>query len=345
MWKNRRGFPRFKNAGRMRSFVFPKLGVNPIQGNQIKLPKIGMVRFRQSRLIPDDAVIKQARIVRRASGWYVQVTWQWKVDVPFGKLRVSPEISQSGTSLGIDVGIKYFVAVSNGRRFPNPKPFKQLEDKLKSLSKKVSKKRLGSNNRAKEQAKLSKLHERIANTRKNYHWELAHKLCDGGDMIFAENLNLKGLARGFLSKHCLDAGWGQFLDILSQCCFKRGVYFQKVPAAGTSQTCPKCLKETGKKRLSQRVHKCQHCGYTCDRDVAAAQVVEIRGLQVLNFDRLNCREVEGEAVGHTVGKLLEGKGSTLEGVKLCLPVKEESPSMQERGVSKLPVWTLLNLLK
>ncbi|MEQ9480944.1 RNA-guided endonuclease InsQ/TnpB family protein [Coleofasciculus sp. F4-SAH-05] len=120
-----------------------------------------------------------------------------------------------------------------------------------------------------------------------------------------EQLNLKGLARGMLAKSCLDAGWGQFLNILS------GVYFQKVPASGTSQTCPKCLKETGKKKLSQRVHKCQHCGYTADRDVAAAQVVEIRGL---------------EAVGHTVVKLLEGKGSILEDVKLCLPVKEESPA-------------------
>jgi len=303
MWKNGRGFPRFKKMGRMRSFVFPAPSKEPIQGNQVKLPKIGLVRFIQSRPIPDDAVIKQAGIVKRASGWYVQLTLQWKIDVP--------EISPSGTSLGIDVGIKYFAAVSNGRTFPNPRPFKRLESKLKSLQKKASKKRLGSNNRAKAQAGISRLHERIANTRKHYHWELAHNLCDWADMIFAEQLNLKGLARGMLAKSCLDAGWGQFLDILSQCCFKRGVYFQKVPASGTSQTCPKCLKETGKKKLSQRVHKCQYCGYTVDRDVAAAQVVEIRGLK---------------AVGHTVVKLLEGKVNILEDVKLRLPVKEESPA-------------------
>lgn len=304
MWKNGRGFPRYKKTGRMRSFVFPSLGVNPVQGNQIKLPKIGLVRFIQSRPIPEDATIKQARIVRRASGWYVQLTLQWKVDIP--------EISPSGTSLGIDVGLMHFAATSNGKTFPNPRPFKRLESKLKSLQKKASSKRFGSNNRKKAQAKVSRLHERIANTRKNYHWELAHNLCDWADMIFAENLNLKGLARGMLAKSCLDAGWGQFLDILSQCCFKRGVYFQKVDAKGTSQTCPKCLKETGKKKLSKRVHKCQHCGYTCNRDVAAAQVVEIRGL---------------EAVGHTVGKLSEGKGNIPEDVKLCLPMKKESPAL------------------
>ncbi|WP_446356073.1 RNA-guided endonuclease InsQ/TnpB family protein, partial [Coleofasciculus sp. G2-EDA-02] len=154
-------------------------------------------------------------------------------------------MNPTGTSIGIDVGISHFAAVSNGRLFPNPKPFKQLESKLKSLQKKVSNKRFGSNNRVKAQVKVSRLHERIANTRKNYHWELAHNLCDWADMIFAEQLNLKAPSRGFLAKHCLDAGWGQFLDILSQCCVKRGKYFQKVPAAGTSQTCPKCLKETG----------------------------------------------------------------------------------------------------
>ncbi|MEQ8752545.1 MAG: transposase, partial [Coleofasciculus sp. G1-WW12-02] len=277
MWKNGRGFPRYKKAGRMRSFVFPSMGVAPIQGKYVKLPKIGLVKFNQSRPIPDDAAIKQARVVRRASGWYVQLTWQWKVDVP--------QINSSGTSIGIDVGISHFAAVSNGRLFPNPKPFKQLESKLKSLQKKVANKRFGSNNRAKALLEVARLHERIANTRKNYHWELAHNLCDWADMIFAEQLNLKALSRGFLAKHCLDAGWGQFLDILSQCCVKRGKYFQKVPAAGTSQTCPKCLKETGKKKLRERVHKCQYCGYTQDRDIAAAQVVEIRGLV---------------AVGHTV---------------------------------------------
>ncbi|MEQ8753234.1 MAG: transposase [Coleofasciculus sp. G1-WW12-02] len=311
MWENGRGFPRFKKAGRMRSFVFPSMGKDPIQGRYVKFPKIGLVKLIQSRPIPDDATIKQARIVRRVSGWYVQLTLQWKVDVPFGKLRASPEISPTGTSLGIDVGLMHFAAVSNGRTFPNPRPFKHLEGKLKSLQKKVSKKRPGSNNRAKAQAKVSRLHERIACHRKNYHWELAHNLCDWADMIFAEQLNLKALGRGFLAKHCLDAGWGQFLDILSQCCFKRGVYFQKVPAAGTSQTCPNCLEDTGKKKLSQRVHKCQYCGYECDRDVASARIIEIKGLQ---------------AVGHTVGKLSEGKGFILEDVKLCLPVTEESPA-------------------
>jgi putative transposase len=106
----------------------------------------------------------------------------------------------------------------------------------------------------------------------------AHKLCDNAGMIFAEDLNFKMTSRGMLAKHCLDAAWGRFLEILKWVCWKRGVYFAKVDPNGTSQTCPQCGAHTGKKELSERVHHCRECGYTTDRDVAAAQVVEQRGL-------------------------------------------------------------------
>ena len=80
-----------------------------------------------------------------------------------------------------------------------------------------------------------------------------------------------------LAKHCLDAAWGSFLDILKWVAWKRGVYFAKVDAKGTSQTCPNCGADTGKKELSERVHHCDTCSYKTDRDVAAAQVVVQRG--------------------------------------------------------------------
>jgi len=297
MWEGGHGFPRFKKFGRMRSFVFPQLGKEPIQGNRVKLPKIGLVKFNQSRPIPEGATLKQGRVVKRSSGWYVMLTLQWAIDVP--------QPMPHGEPIGLDVGISHFVAVSNGRLFPNPKPFRKLERQLKLLQQRVSRKRLGSNNRQKAQAKVSRLHERIANIRKNYHWELAHNLCDWAGMIFVESLNLKALAKGMLGKHCLDAGWGQFLQILEQCCFKRGVFFLKVDAKKTSQICPKCLTETSQKLLSERVHSCHHCGYTTDRDVAAAQIVCIRGLA---------------AVGHTVKMLSEGKF-------IGIPMTEESPSL------------------
>ena len=298
MWEQGHGFGRFKKVGTMRSFVFPQMGVNPIQNSALKLPKIGWVKFRQSRAIPDGATLKQVRIVRRASGWFAMLALQWDVAVP--------DVMPHGEAIGVDVGISHFAAASNGKLFPNPRPFKKLERKLKLLQQRVSRKVKESNNRRGAQRKVSKLHERIANTRKNYYWLLAHNLCDWAGMIFVEDLNLKGLARGFLGKHCLDAGWGQFFQILEQCCRKRGVFFLKVDSKKTSQICPNCLVETGKKELSERVHSCQHCGYTTDRDVAAAQVVLVRGLA---------------AVGHTVKMLSEGKA-------VALPVTKESPPFQ-----------------
>ena len=297
MWEQKHGFPRFKKAGNMRSFVFPQLGVEPVQNQAVKLPKIGLVKFHQSRPIPDGATIKQARVVRRVSGWYVILTLQWDVSVP--------ALMPHGEGIGIDIGLTNFIATSNGLLVKRQKFFIDAERKLKLLQKSVSRKKIGSNNWRKAQKKVALLHEYVTNCRKDWHRKLSHQICKDVGMIFVEDLNLIMLSRGMLGKHCLDASWGQFFTILEQTCLKYGVYFQKVNANKTSQTCPNCLTETGKKQLSERTHSCSNCGYTTDRDVAAAQVVLIRGLA---------------AVGHTVKMLSEGKF-------LGIPAKKESPCL------------------
>ncbi len=294
MWEQNHGFPRFKKPGRMRSFSFPQLGVNPLTNGFVKLPVIGAVSMRQSRSIPDGGVIKQARVVKRVSGWYVMLTVQWDVN--------PPQPIPHGEAVGIDVGLTSFVATSNGLLVKRPRFFVDAERKLKLLQQRVSRKRIGSYNWHKAQRKVASLHEYVANCRKDWHRKLSHKICDNAGMVFVEELNLIGLSRGMLGKHCLDAGFGQFFNILEQTCFKRDVYFQKVDSRKTSQICPSCGVQTGKKELSERTHICSNCGYTTDRDVAAAQVVLIRGLA---------------AVGHTVKMLAEGKF-------IGIPVTQES---------------------
>ncbi len=297
MWEQNHGFPRFKKPGTMRSFVFPQLKQEDLDDDRIRLPLIGWVVFRSSRPIPKGGKLKQARIVKRPSGWYVMLTLQWDVSVPFP--------TPCGEALGVDVGLTNFIAASNALCVKRPKFFVDLQRKLKLLQQRVSRKKLGSNNWRKAQYKVARLHEHIANTRKDFHWKIAHQLCDQAQTIFVEDLNLVGLSRGMLGKHCLDAGWGQFFQILEQCCFKRGVYFQKVNSRKTSQICPNCQTQTGKKTLSERVHVCSNCGYTTDRDVAAAQIVCQRGLA---------------AVGYTVKMLGEGKF-------IGIPMNQESPRM------------------
>ncbi|MFH7028087.1 MAG: RNA-guided endonuclease InsQ/TnpB family protein [Heteroscytonema crispum UTEX LB 1556] len=284
MWERNHGFPRFKKSGRMRSFSFPQMGADSVKGGKVKLPMIGWVKLRQSRPIPEGCTIKQARVVKRVSGWYVMLTLQWDVSVP--------QILPHGDMIGVDVGLTNFLATSNRLTVKRPKFFVDAERKLKLLQQRVSRKKLGSNNWRKAQRKVAKLHEYIANRRKDWHWKLAHQLCEGVGAVFVEDLNLNGLARAMLGKHCLDASWGQFFQILEQCCFKYGAFFMKVDSRKTSQICPNCGHETGKKDLSERTHYCSNCGYVTDRDVAAAQVVLQRGCA---------------AVGHTVKMLSEGK--------------------------------------
>lgn len=303
------GFPRFKKSGRFRSLCFPQFATCPVRGDAIKLPTVGYVKLRLSRPIPEGFSIKQVRVLRRASGWYAVIALHSEVELP--------EAEPHGEALGIDLGLNHFAALSDGELIHRPRFFVDTQRKLKSLQRKVSRKARGSNNRRKAQQQVALLHEHIGNARKDFHRKVAHHLCDKAGMIFAEKLNIKGLAAGLLGKHCLDAGWGAFLSSLEWVCRKRGVYFAQVDGRGTSQTCPQCETHTGRKPLGLRVHECLHCGYTTDRDVAAAQVVLSRGLGVAGralgqrpATTLDAtRPTNGSAaVGQTVKKPVEASG-------------------------------------
>ncbi|NEO56973.1 MAG: transposase [Okeania sp. SIO3B5] len=264
------GFPRFKNKYRMRSFVFPQFKNNPISNEYIKLPQIGLVPMRLSRPIPEGFKLKQVRVVRRASGYFVMLSLQSPVSVP--------DTPASGHPLGIDIGLDKFLATSEGELIERPKFLSQLQSKLKLQQRRLKLKSKGSANRYKLNKKIARLHQKISDTRKDFHFKLAHHLCDQAGMIFVEDLDLRIWAKGMLGKHTLDAGFGQFFSILAWVCKKRGVYFGKVDYRYTSQICPNCGAHTGKKDLSERIHKCPECQYEINRDVAAAKVICHRGV-------------------------------------------------------------------
>ena len=285
MWDRKLGFPRFKSTRRMRSFNFKQMGVKPLHKSAVKLPKIGWVKMHQSREIPTGFELKQVRVVRRASGWYAMLVLRSDVSVP--------DAIPHGEPVGVDLGLEKFLAASTGLLIARPKFFVSFQSKLKSLQRKMRNKKKGSSNWKRACNKVSLLHEQISNTRKDFHYKLANQLCDEAGMVFAEDLNLKAMSKGMLRKHTLDAGFGQFLSILEFVCHKRGVYFERVDSNYTSQICPRCQTLTGKKLLSERVHSCQSCGYTTDRDVAAAQVVMQCGLASVAVGR-TVQAFEGE---------------------------------------------------
>ncbi len=259
------GFPRFKKPNRMRSIVFPQLGKQPLGQGVVKLPSLGWVLIHQSRPYPEGFTVKQARIVKRASGYYVMLSFQAK-DVSI------PEAPLQGHVVGVDVGLEYFLSTSDGLQIERPKFFVEMQGKLKSLQRRLKRKQVGSHNWRKAQQKVARLHEQIANTRKDFHFKTAHQLCDGADVIVVEDLNLLGLSRGMLGKQMLDAGHGQFLNVVVPwVAAKRGKAVIKEAAAGTSQECPDCGAEV-RKILSTRWHDCD-CGCSMPRDIASGKVL------------------------------------------------------------------------
>jgi putative transposase len=312
------GFPRFKNKYRMRSFVFPQLGKDPIKNDAIKFPQLGWVQWRLSRPIPEEFEVKQARIVRKASGYFVMLSLQLNVDVP------SP--TPHGHPRGVDLGYDFFVATSDGEEIKRPRFLKTLQRKLKLLQRRLKNKQKGSNNRHKLNQKIARLHQRISDTRKDWHFKLAHHLCNSAGMMFVEDINFVGWQRGMLSKHSADAGFGQFVNILEWVCFRNDVYFAKVDKNGTSQTCPNCGAHTGKNTLDIRIHHCDECGYTTTRDVAASQEVRNRGISALGHSVLE--NVCGlDATGSIGNGILVGTGRSRKSKSRVL----ESPTIATIG--------------
>ncbi|MGL5063109.1 MAG: RNA-guided endonuclease InsQ/TnpB family protein, partial [Microcoleus sp.] len=189
-----------------------------------------------------------------------------------------PEMPITGHVVGVDVGLQYFLSTSDGLEIERPRFFVEMQRELKLLQRRLKRKSIGSSNWRKTQKKVARLHERISNTRKDFHFKTAHRLCDEGETIAVEQLNLVGLSRGFLGKHMLDAGHGQFMNqILPWVCFKRGIAYIKVDARGTSQECPDC-GATVRKILEDRWHYCPDCGSSKPRDVASAEVIRNRAV-------------------------------------------------------------------
>ena len=250
-----------------------------------------------------------------------------KLSLPVLDVDVSDPLPH-GHPRGLDLGFDKFVATSDGLEIKRPRFLKTLQYKLKLLSRRLRNKQKGSNNRHKLNQKIARLHQRISDTRKDWHFKLSHQLVQDAGMIFVGSpltpLIKGGIEggiwqRGMLSKRrttfvrqlrwrtapaVADAGFAQFVNILSWVCWKTNTYFAKVNKDGTSQTCPNCGAHTGKKTLDVRIHHCKECDYTTTRDVAASQVIRNRGVSAVlgspQVEQLTCIKAVGQIVSENV---------------------------------------------
>jgi putative transposase len=265
----RSGKPRFKQRSRYRSFTYPQMKPDCIQGKFITLPKIGDVKLILHRPIPDGFAIKTCTIVCKADGWYVTLSLQDDT-VPAVFLDIKVE-----NAVGIDVGLKDFLVTSDNEFVPVPQFARKSEKRRKLLNKALSRKRKkGTKRRQKAGKQLSKHYQKVARQRRDFHFKTAKWLLGKYDIIAHEDLNINSLAKTRLSKSILDAGWGEFLSIVTTKAESAGRMTVAVNPSGTAQKCCGC-GATVAKDLSVRWHSCL-CGVELSRDHNAA--INIRNL-------------------------------------------------------------------
>ena len=259
----RGGRPRFKKRGDICSFTFPrvncqKAGANLV-GNILKLSKIGEIEVILHRPIPDGFTIKQATLVRKADGWYASLSLE------DGTVPDPLPVDEIKNAVGIDVGLEKFLATSDGQAVEIPQFYRSSQQQLARHQRQLARMERGCKNHQRQSNKVARLHLHVARQRKEFHYQVAHWLCDQYDLIAFENLNIKGLARTRLAKSILDAAWGSFLNILQAVAVKRGKWAIGDDPRGTSIECSGC-SERVEKTLKDRVHNCPHCGLIIDRD-------------------------------------------------------------------------------
>jgi len=256
------GYPRFKSKNRYDSIQFNNTGFR-LDGKQLSVSKIGNIKVRLSRELPVDAVVKTLNIKRSVNGWFATLTFEY-TPVPLPK---------SKKKIGIDVGIENYAALSDGTFIQNPRFYECGQAELRRAQRRVARRtNKRSNRRRKAVILLQKVHARIANRRMDFLHKQTTMLVRKYGTIVVENLSVKGLAQGILSKQVHDASWSTFFSFLTYKAEEAGRKVIGVDARCTSQTCPNCGNKK-KKSLSERKHNCEKCGYTTHRDTAAAQVI------------------------------------------------------------------------
>jgi len=263
------GFPRFQSYKRWSSFSFrdcksggrvvdDRFHLNP--KNKIKVvlhrPIIGTPKF--------------SRVVKRADGFYVQVVCD---GIP--KIKVK----KTNKQVGLDLGLRYFVADSNGNTIEAPKFFRKSQYKLARNQRQLSKKKKGGKNRNKARQIVAKNHLTIQRQRKDWLHKLSYKYANENDVVVVENLNVAGLVRNrHLALSISDASWATFIGMLEYKLETLSRTLIKVNPAYTSQICSQCGAIV-KKSLSQRTHYCPECLYVDDRDCNAAKNILLMGTE------------------------------------------------------------------
>ncbi|WP_373529134.1 RNA-guided endonuclease InsQ/TnpB family protein [Nostoc sp.] len=257
---NRSGKPRFIAESRYRSFVIEGAGLElhscSVGGKYlyVKVPKIGLIKIRSHRHLPDDAILKQLQFIKKNDGWFVNLRLE-DTTIPVCSTDIVPTWDNS---LGMDAVLHEddYLATSEGIKLPSLKVLRKSQHKLTRISQKKNARLRGSKSRRKLANRVGRQHQKIARCRKDFQYKTAHKLLRTGKKVFFhEDLNLKGLSRrnapkqdetgafipnGQCAKSGLNLSWsdaafGQFFQILGNIAAKAGAIVIAKNPAYTSQ--------------------------------------------------------------------------------------------------------------
>ena len=282
----RADFPRFKKKGLSSSFRFPQGCKLDQANNRIFLPKLGWMHYRNSREVLGE--VKNVTVSHSCGHWYISIQTE---------REVSDVIHPSTSAIGVDMGIAQFATLSDGHVFAAVNSFKQKQKQLARYQRAFSRKVKFSQNWKKQKSKIGKLHQTIANIRKDYLHKTTTIISQNHAMIVIEDLQVKNMsksasgnlnkpgrhvkAKSGLNRSILDQGWFEFRRQIEYKQVWRGGDVLAVPPQYTSQRCSCCGTVSKENRQSQAKFACIACGYQANADVNAAMNILAAGHAVL----------------------------------------------------------------
>lgn len=268
------GFPKFKSKHlSQKKFRFHFYNERPcrVYDREITLPRIGKVKLKRHGYIPTSGVkINSATVSERAGRWFVSVQVEQEIEVTE---------NQSGTIVGLDLGLKTAVVASDGTSHEAPKFLRKSLKKLKRIQRALSRKKISSNNRKKVRLKLARLHYKIACQRSDWQHKISHQYTRDFATVVMEDLNIKGMLKNrHLAFSIGDAGW---YEIKRQIAYKFAWRGGRLITANrhfpSSKTCRNCKYINKDLKLKQREWDCPNCKSHLDRDQNAAGNLEDYG--------------------------------------------------------------------